>query len=739
MGEQIVVATTEASPPVAGSAVDRRVDVPTTERRARVERALGLTIVVLAVPAALIFDSAFFRHGGWLGGDHLYHGGVARNLQGGDLIGRDYYAGHLSYFSGLFHLVAGNGARLLGTSYDSLVSVASWWFGPLWIGALVLLARRLWPGDWLRAGYLVVLATFATPFATASSGLWLSSLLPSGHVEWPIYPRDFALLGGILVVWSVTSERWWLRTIGTGLLLAATVTTHPQLGALTAVMVIAVVVLGDRRRTVRILQDLAVITGVGLVAGIWWWWPQLFAFLHDQPISYAFWPGHVALGLGPVALATRLGVLGPLGLGGLAVLATDRAWRDKRLVVVVWLGVLAAALLALAVASSDFLPRDRAWVFAGPALAVAAAEGAAWLTRRLPLVMTPAVAIVVIATSIPALVQTADIVDNTWRGPIVDNGLVFTASRWDPIWQQLNREVRADGGVRVTTYESYGAITWARSGATVFDLWLPGWFDPGYSVKKSTGISIADRAKLEMSAFARGLPGICSLARRAHTGDVLLERANGLVGTRDTWPAARFRSDRTTRDGEGPVSQGRAGRRLPRSQPVRHARADSQRAISCVVARQRSERGADLRDLGTRRLASTGAIRSAPHDGPGAARRGGQADHRAHDAARADHDSRAGSRPAARGSRFRARAPPGRPRRAVPRAGRSGVRGRARAGASLTSRCQCAVVDPSASTACGRQRSSYSAITMGAASSPHAGHVGSRRTLNVRKLCSSAS
>jgi hypothetical protein len=541
------VATTEASPPVAGGAVDRSADVPASERRARVERALGLTIVLLAVPAALIFDSAFFRHGGWLGNDHLYHGGVARNLQGGGLVGRDYYAGHLSYFSGLYHLVVSHAVRLLGTSYDSFVSVASWWFGPLWVGALVLLARRLWPGDWLRAGYLVLLATFAAPFSTASNGLWLRSLLPSGHVEWPIYPRDFAILGGVLVAWSVTSDRWRVRTIGTGLLLAATVTTHPQLGVLTAVLVIVTIAFHDGRRPVRMLQDLAVITGVALVAGIWWWWPQLAAFLHDQPISYGFWPGRVALGIGPVALATRLGVLGPFGLGGLAVLATDRAWRDKRLVVVVWLGVLAAALLAMTVASSSFLDPDRAWVFAGPAVAVAAAEGAAWLTRRLPVVLTPAVAIVVIATSIPALVQTADIVDNVWRGPIADNGLVFTASTWNPIWQQLNREVRADGGVRVTTYESYGAITWERSGATVFDLWLPGWLDPGYSVKKSTGISIPDRTKLEMDAFARGLPGVCSLARRAHAGDVLLERANGLVGTRDTWPAAQFRPDRTAR------------------------------------------------------------------------------------------------------------------------------------------------------------------------------------------------
>ncbi len=44
-----------------------------------------------------------------------------------------------------------------------------------------------------------------------------------------------------------------------------------------------------------------------------------------------------------------------------------------------------------------------------------------------------------------------------------------------------------------------------------------------------------------------------------------------------------------------------------------------------------------------------------------------------------------------------------------------------------------------ASITCGMHRSSYSAITSSPASAPHAGHCGSRRTLNVRKLCSSAS
>ncbi len=47
--------------------------------------------------------------------------------------------------------------------------------------------------------------------------------------------------------------------------------------------------------------------------------------------------------------------------------------------------------------------------------------------------------------------------------------------------------------------------------------------------------------------------------------------------------------------------------------------------------------------------------------------------------------------------------------------------------------------DPSASTAWGRQFWSYSAITIGPASSPQAGQVGSRRSLKVRNDCSSAS
>ena len=42
-------------------------------------------------------------------------------------------------------------------------------------------------------------------------------------------------------------------------------------------------------------------------------------------------------------------------------------------------------------------------------------------------------------------------------------------------------------------------------------------------------------------------------------------------------------------------------------------------------------------------------------------------------------------------------------------------------------------------SACGRQRSSYSAITIGAAFGPHAGQLGSRRTLKLRNDSSSAS
>jgi hypothetical protein len=47
-------------------------------------------------------------------------------------------------------------------------------------------------------------------------------------------------------------------------------------------------------------------------------------------------------------------------------------------------------------------------------------------------------------------------------------------------------------------------------------------------------------------------------------------------------------------------------------------------------------------------------------------------------------------------------------------------------------------VTPATAT-CGMQRSSYSAIAIGAASSPQAGHFGSRRTLKVRNDSSSAS
>src|SRR5450759_4786324 len=89
----------------------------------------------------------------------------------------------------------------------------------------------------------------------------------------------------------------------------------------------------------------------------------------------------------------------------------------------------------------------------------------------------------------------------------------------------------------------------------------------------------------------------------------------------------------------------------------------------------------------------------------------------------------------------------GREVRPFPSGAARGNRGRRRDSAlpagSLLEACvvpdQDVVVEVAASVACGRHRSSYSAITIGGASGPQVGQVGSRRTLNVRKLSSSAS
>jgi len=201
-------------------------------------------LVVLTAFAALVVHSGFFHRADWLAADHMYHRGVAYNVQGGRILGEDYFTGHLSYFAGTWHLVFGLASRALGVSYDGLVIAASWVWGPIWVGVLALFGYRLFRGDWVRTSLFVLLGAFAAQWSTAISRLWVDGVLPSGTAEWPLYPRDVALAATILAVWAALSPRRWVRVGISALFAALAFTTHSQIGVLAVIVAPITVLIG---------------------------------------------------------------------------------------------------------------------------------------------------------------------------------------------------------------------------------------------------------------------------------------------------------------------------------------------------------------------------------------------------------------------------------------------------------------------------------------------------------------
>jgi len=515
----------------------------------------GVALVVLTAVAALIVQSGFFHRADWLAGDHMYHRGVAYNIQGGRILGEDYFAGHLSYFAGSWHLVFGLTSRALGVSYDGLVDAASWVWGPIWVVVLALFGLRLFRGDWVRTGVFALLGTFAAPWSTAPSRLWVEGVLPSGHVEWPLYPRDVALAATLLAVWAALSQRRWVR-VGAGPLFAAlAITMHSQIGFLALLLApLAVLIAPESGRTRRErVQETLVLLGIFAVVSAWWWIPQGEAWLRGPHLELKSWPGRVPAAIGPVDFFVEFGIVGLLAIAGAALFVRVRAWRDRRVIIAIWLGLL-APLLPISRFSSDagFFTERRVWLLASPALVALAAEAAATLVRAATR-MRLAVGMLAIATlvvpGVPALGATQNEISALWYEPIKDNGLRFPSGEWRPVWDQLNHEVRDHGSYHVAAPEEYGSTLWAFSGAQVVSLWLPGPYKLGYEPKPLTGFGYEERVRRQARGFRRGVPGLCGLVRPFGLNAFVLDRLAGdRIGTVDVWAAAQYRRDRIDRD-----------------------------------------------------------------------------------------------------------------------------------------------------------------------------------------------
>lgn len=513
------------------------------------EEALGATLVVLSFLFAFLVQSGPFLSSSGILGDIAYHRGVAYTMQGGAWQGEGPYAGLLSYYGGLYPLLLGLAAMALGTTFDQVVSVVSWFTTLAWPTALLLLGRRLWPSDRLAVGLFVAFGTVAAPLAVDAESIRAWGVLPSGANSWPLFPRDVALVLLVLAAWAALHDRRAIRVLGTGALLGAAILLQAQVGLLAGWLFAAW--FGWRAWRARDRRPLAELLDAGLVAAVlsaWWWWPRLGALGRSSRLILADYAEREPLRLDPSGFVSAFGIAGILALLGLALVLTRRTAVERPALLVAWLVALLPLVAVDRVAADvELFSERRIWLLLSPAIVGFAALAGARIVRNLPSWAGLAFVVLALLPSAPATLATAEWARTAWE-PGVIPGRPFEVSSLMPLWRSLNRQVQQEGNFTVITYDAYAAWTWSFSGAQVVSLWLPGYFKLGFEPKDLTGLGYLQRVRLLDDAFSKGSAGLCSLAGRVGAEGFVLDERPGLIGTHDLTPASRFRLDPAIRD-----------------------------------------------------------------------------------------------------------------------------------------------------------------------------------------------
>jgi len=510
--------------------------------RARFDRMLGLVLVAASLAFALVVQTVFFERWSWMLGDILYHRGVAYTVSGGDWQGSGPYQGLLSYSGGLYPMLLGGGTRLLNVEFDDLLGVASWLAALAWPLAALLLARRVWPSDWLSTGVFVALMTAAAPLSAATGDLWIDSVLPSGHNFAPAYPRDIALTLLLVALWAALSTNRRVRVFGAGAVLAVSTLFQPQVGGLGLLVIVAWWLwrASPARGWRAGAQDALGVIGIVVVLTSWWWIPRAVETIRARGLALPVHPARELVGLGPRDFLIGFGVAGLVGVIGMAF-----AWRHRFEPVgifLIWLAVMVVPFFVLSVArDSGFVTSRRAWWLAAVpilALAVPVVVAAARATpRTLALVVVAALLI----PSAPALAATFDTVRGVpWRSGVWAGEDI---SRWSGAIDDLRARVERDGDVLALTYDSMGAPAWSLSGSHVYSSYLHGVIKLGFDLERVTGLGYRERVRNLNVAFDSGQAGLCQLGRAAEADVFMLDVRDGLVGVYDQTPAAQYRTD----------------------------------------------------------------------------------------------------------------------------------------------------------------------------------------------------
>ena len=518
---------------------------PTADRQL-----LGLGMIVGSFLFALVIHSVFFSKSNWMLADLAYHRGVAYTMQGAMLQGEGPYGGLISYYGGLYPLGLGLAAEVTGRTFDSVLSIASWFGTLLMPAALLLLGWRLWRNDLFAIGFFVSLGTLAVPFTTNWDDLWVESILPSGSSYWPVYPRDIALALACVALWALLSDRRRVRTIGLGLVVGLCLLFHAQMGILLGWFLI---LLGSwraiRSRNPDPLVEVVIAGGISLAATAWWWIPRLVAFAQSGTLLIADHASRLPFNPGPVQLMVGYGSAGILALTAAVVFAMRRPTGTQVWIFLAWIAAfLPLIALSRLVPALDLFTERRLWLVISLAAIGLATCGIVLVAKRTPAVV---LAVIVLATvvlpSVPAnqasVRRVRNAVNVAWRPGNAGMARQLDVAKWRVAMRQLNGLVRQQGRATVVTYDSYGAWAWSFSGAQVISLWTPGPFKLGFDPRKLTGKGYLERNALVQTAFDAGPAGICALASSEGADAILLRTYRGLVGLYDRSLASPYRLD----------------------------------------------------------------------------------------------------------------------------------------------------------------------------------------------------
>jgi hypothetical protein len=506
--------------------------------------ALPAALIAVTIALSVLVMTVPFLGKQWLLGDLAYHRGVTLSINLAHPFGEGPIAGVMSYYGGLYHLLLAGFSRIFGLTFEQAIAVLSLIWAVVWPVSLVVLGRRLWPGDRSALALFTAVGTLVMPLTTSfAADLWVESVVPSGMAFWPAYPRDLAVSFGIFATAFFLDPQTVRRRVGAGVFLALAIATHPQIAATSAAVIAAWAafraVRGDGSTP---LFDVLVAGGLAGMLSAWWWLPRVGPILAG-PALLADAPDRLPFRMTPEQFVLQLSWLGVVALGSLALLVLRRRTPGGHPILTIWLAVIVPLLVFDRLAGgSAVAPERRTWLqLSIPLAAIAAYELLAMLRRLGRPAAGALLAAGLIALSVPAMLATLGGLARVWEDRRIA-GRPWPAAEWDAVFTEL-RGMSRDGPDEILTYDTEAPWVWSFTGARVFSLWLPGSIKLGFDPQIYTGIGYLERVRLADNAFARGMDGICKLAAKQDIHTLVLRSLDDLVGTYDHPFAAPFRTN----------------------------------------------------------------------------------------------------------------------------------------------------------------------------------------------------